>query len=85
MSDYTMTDKVKEEAKKRAAEEEKAKKEKKENVSERMKKLAAGSGTSPGFAAADLGAQIAAVTKDANKDNGRLNVKDVAKKVDENS
>mmetsp|Transcript_23162 Transcript_23162/g.41001 ORF Transcript_23162/g.41001 Transcript_23162/m.41001 type:complete len:85 (+) Transcript_23162:95-349(+) len=83
MSD-SMTDKVREEAelRRQQAKEERAKK--KENVSERMKKMAEVQGTAPGFNVAALGAQIAKATaaEDRNE-HGGFNVKDVAKKIDE--
>ena len=84
MSDPTPTDRVKEEIEIRRKEEERLREEKKNTVAERMKKMAGAQGMSPGFSTAELGAQIASVTKDADRNaSGGIKVKEVAKKVDE--
>ncbi|CAK9062510.1 Uncharacterized protein SCF082_LOCUS32550, partial [Durusdinium trenchii] len=85
---YTMSAKVKEEAERRRKEEEEERERKKAEVSERMKKMAGQGGAAPGFATAQLGAEIAAVTKKADDGGkrtkgGNLNVKAIVKETEE--
>lgn len=83
---YTKSDEVEAEIEKRRKEEEEAREKRKNDVSERMKKLAGAGGTSPGFSTAALGAQIAAVTRTGDEDtrnkSGGISVKSVVKKTD---
>ncbi|GBG25448.1 Hypothetical Protein FCC1311_016662 [Hondaea fermentalgiana] len=80
---YTPTKAVQDEIEKRKKEDEEAREQAKKDVSARMKKLAGTGGQAPGFSTAQLGAQIAAVTKSAGSDkrnkNGGLSVKAIAK------
>eukprot|EP00515_Schizochytrium_aggregatum_P001300 CAMPEP_0202035820 /NCGR_PEP_ID=MMETSP0962-20130828/1158_1 /ASSEMBLY_ACC=CAM_ASM_000488 /TAXON_ID=4773 /ORGANISM="Schizochytrium aggregatum, Strain ATCC28209" /LENGTH=108 /DNA_ID=CAMNT_0048599863 /DNA_START=28 /DNA_END=354 /DNA_ORIENTATION=+ len=69
------TDAVEREIELRRKEAEAKREQDKANVSERMKKMAAGTGTAPGFSTASLGAQIAA----AAAAGGSRKVKDIAK------